>query len=489
MERLGYYNGNYGPLEQMMVPMNDRVSWFGDGVYDAGPCRNYRIFALDEHVDRFFRSADKLKIVMPVTKDELKDLLNNLVKKMDTGNLFVYYQVTRGTGVRKHAFTEGAGNLWITLNPAEISDGHTPIQLVTMEDTRFFHCDIKTLNLIPSVMASQKAAENGCAEAVFYRTGGRVTECAHSNVHILKNGILYTAPTDNLILPGIARAHLLRACAALGIAYKEEAFSLDELFDADEVIVTSSSNLCLRADQIDGQVVGSRDSETYERLRDYLLNEFYQATAAEQEVLREAIPKQRYPRQGSYTIDDYLALPDDQRMELIDGVIYDMSAPTTPHQLIGGEIYALLREFLLRKNGACVPFIAPVDVQLDMDNKTMVQPDVCVVCDHSKINRTRIFGAPDFVVEVLSPSTKMKDILIKMKKYHSAGVREYWMVDPDAETVTRILYMPPTEDLPDGDMKMEIYPFSTPVPVGIFNDEFLIDFSEIRERYAFMFNE
>ena len=127
-------------------------------------------------------------------------------------------------------------------------------------------------------MASQKAAENGCAEAVFYRPGGRVTECAHSNVHILKNGILYTAPTDNLILPGIARAHLLRACSALSIAYKEEAFSLEELFDADEVIVTSSSNLCLRADQIDGQVVGNRDSETYERLRDYLLNEFYQAT-------------------------------------------------------------------------------------------------------------------------------------------------------------------------------------------------------------------
>ena len=186
----------------------------------------------------------------------------------------------------------------------------------------------------------------------------------------------------------------------------------------------------------------------------------------------EARQKQRYPRQGSYTIDDYLALPDDQRVELIDGVIYDMSAPTTPHQLIGGEIYALLREFLLRKNGACVPFIAPVDVQLDKDNKTMVQPDVCVVCDRSKINRARIFGAPDFVVEVLSPSTKMKDILIKMQKYHSAGVREYWMVDPDAETITRILYMPPTEDLPDGDMKMEIYPFSTSVPVGIFNDRF-----------------
>jgi hypothetical protein len=83
----------------------------------------------------------------------------------------------------------------------------------------------------------------------------------------------------------------------------------------------------------------------------------------------------------------------------------------------------------------------------------------------------------------------MKDILIKMKKYHSAGVQEYWMVDPDAETVTKILYQPPTEELPDGDMKMEIYPFSTPVPVGIFNDECVIDFEGIRERYAFMFGD
>lgn len=278
MKRLGYYNGNYGPLEEMTVPMNDRVSWFGDGVYDAGPCRNYHIFALDEHVDRFFRSAAALQIVMPVTKDELKNLLNELVRKMDTGNLFVYYQVTRGTGIRKHAFTEGPGNLWVTLTPAEISDGHTPIQLVTTEDTRFLHCNIKTLNLIPSVMASQKAAEAGCAEAVFYRPGGRVTECAHSNVHILKNGTLYTAPTDNLILPGIARAHLLRACAALDIPFREEAFYLDDLMNADEVIVTSSSNLCLRADMIDGKHVGGGDSTLYNRLREYLLEEFYTAT-------------------------------------------------------------------------------------------------------------------------------------------------------------------------------------------------------------------
>ena len=126
-------------------------------------------------------------------------------------------------------------------------------------------------------MAAQKAEAAGCAEAVFYRPGGRVTECAHSNIHILKGGTLYTAPTDHMILPGIARAHLLRACSALDIPYREEAFSLDDLFDADEVIVTSSSSLCLRADRIDGSPVGYKDSRTYERLRKYLLDEFYQA--------------------------------------------------------------------------------------------------------------------------------------------------------------------------------------------------------------------
>ncbi len=95
MERLGYYNGTYGPLEEMTVPMNDRASWFGDGVYDAGPCRNYKIFALDEHIDRLFRSAAALQIQMPVSKQELKDILQTLVEKMDDRDLFVYYQVTR----------------------------------------------------------------------------------------------------------------------------------------------------------------------------------------------------------------------------------------------------------------------------------------------------------------------------------------------------------------------------------------------------------
>ncbi len=278
MKTLGYYNGKYGELEDMSIPMNDRVCWFGDGVYDAGPCRNYHIFALDEHIDRFFNSAGLLKIKIPVSKQELKDLLNDLVKKMDSGNLFVYFQATRGTGIRNHVFTEGAGNLWVSLTEAEISDGIEPIRLITTEDTRFYHCNIKTLNLIPSVMASQRAKEAGCQESVFYRPGGRVTECAHSNVHIIQDGMLRTAPTDNLILPGIARAHLIRACKNLNIPVNETAFTLDELYSAEEVLVTSSSNLCLHANEIDGKPVGGKQPALLEKIRSYVLEEFYEAT-------------------------------------------------------------------------------------------------------------------------------------------------------------------------------------------------------------------
>ena len=118
MKTLGYYYGKYDELENMSVPMNDRVCWFGDGVYDAGPCRNYKIFAIDEHVDRFFNSAGLIKMQVPCTKAELKALLQELVNKMDTGDLFIYFQVTRGTAVRTHEFPENVpANLWVMLKP------------------------------------------------------------------------------------------------------------------------------------------------------------------------------------------------------------------------------------------------------------------------------------------------------------------------------------------------------------------------------------
>lgn len=280
MKNLGYYNGVWDEIENMSIPMGDRVCFFGDGIYDATYSRNYKIFSLDEHVDRFYNSAKLLEIELPYTKPEMKELLNSMVAKMDTDENFVYFQATRGTSpVRGHVFPEGVkANIWINIYPKKILDLSKRIQLITMEDTRFLHCNIKTLNLIPAVIASQRAKEAGCFEAVFHRNG-RVTECAHSNVHIIKDGTLITAPTDNLILPGIARKHIIEACKKLGIPVKEEPFDLEQLFAADEILVSSAGALCLAADQIDGKRAGGKATELVSSLQKLLLQDFLDQTS------------------------------------------------------------------------------------------------------------------------------------------------------------------------------------------------------------------
>lgn len=281
MQNLGYYNGKIGPLEDMTVPMLDRVCFFGDGVYEATCSRNHIVFALDEHIDRFYNSAGLIGIRVPCAKAELRALLGDLVRRVDSDQQFVYWQVTRGTAPRQHAFpaADVPANLWVTLTPGKLKDLHRRIRLITQEDTRFLHCNIKTLNLLPSVLAAQKAAEAGCDEAVLHR-GDRVTECAHSNVSILQNGILKTAPTDHYILPGIARAHLIAACKAHCIPVDETPFTLAELMAADEVIVTSSTGLCLAACEIDGRPVGGRAPELLRTLQQHVQAEFDAATQA-----------------------------------------------------------------------------------------------------------------------------------------------------------------------------------------------------------------
>ena len=190
-----------------------------------------------------------------------------------------------------------------------------------------------------------------------------------------------------------------------------------------------------------------------------------------------------WSRQGTYTLHDYLALPDDIRVELIDGVFYNMSSPLNVHQLIAGEIYRVIATYLRERKATCMPFIAPADVQLDCDDKTVVQPDVFVVCDRDKVPRTRIFGAPDLVIEVLSPSTRKKDITIKTQKYMNAGVREYWLVDPVRKKV--LVYLFENHDYNN----MLLFGFDQKVPVNIFGGDCEVDFADISEYLRYWLEE
>ena len=292
MKTLAYYNGTIAEMEEMSIPMNDRASFFGDGCYDATYCRNYKIYCLEEHLDRFYNSARLLDMEVPMPRAELTELLNDLVRRVDDHEQFVYIQLTRGTGMRDHSYGAAgfAHNLWITLKPCKVVDTYHPIQAVTVEDKRFFYCNIKTLNLLPNVLAAEKARAAGCGEAIFYRAplrndgsaenraAGRVTECAHSNIHILKNGTFRTAPLDDQILPGIARANLIKMCRTLGIPVDETPFTVAEMMDADEVIHSSSGSFCVPVDVIDGISVGGKDPATLKKLQDALVADWLEKT-------------------------------------------------------------------------------------------------------------------------------------------------------------------------------------------------------------------
>ena len=217
-------------------------------------------------------------------------------------------------------------------------------------------------------------------------------------------------------------------------------------------------------------IIKSPEYEVRKMLEEVLeVPEYYETfPGVKEETLAYLAPK----RQGEYTLDDYFALPDEQRVELIDGVIYDMAAPTFGHQFVGDEINTVFRDFIRKKKGKCASVTSPVDVQLDRNNKTMVQPDIMIVCNTDIITKKNLFGTPDLIIEVLSKSTRKKDMGIKLAKYINANVREYWIVDLEKERI--IVY-----DI-EHDIQTMVYTFDSQVPVGIWNGECIVDFAEIK---------
>lgn len=206
----------------------------------------------------------------------------------------------------------------------------------------------------------------------------------------------------------------------------------------------------------------------------------YRSGGSHNDVVREAAPAYK-TRQGSYTLDDYYAVPDNRRVELIDGMIYDMAAPSMIHQYIIGKLVASFDGWISSKNGDCRVFPSPLDVQIDCDDRSMLEPDLVILCDPSKRTRKCIVGAPDLVVEVFSPSSAHMDTKIKLVKYAAAGVREYWLIDPDRERVC--VYWSPEDDI------ATVYGPQDDVPVGIFGGEFSVPMSRIFEQIRQMWSE
>ena len=162
------------------------------------------------------------------------------------------------------------------------------------------------------------------------------------------------------------------------------------------------------------------------------------------------------------TLEQYEALPEDKRAEVFDGVIYDMARPSQIHQTILTELLVIIRNYIKSKNGSCSVFPAPFDVKLSDKPLTIVQPDIMVICDKDKLDGKRCNGAPDFIIEIVSPGNPSDDYIRKLYYYKNYGVREYWIVDPLKKRTTVYYY--------EQDAAPMIVPFDQPVTVGIYGD-------------------
>lgn len=176
------------------------------------------------------------------------------------------------------------------------------------------------------------------------------------------------------------------------------------------------------------------------------------------------------PNEKIYTLKDIYALPEGQRAELIDGTLYDMAPPGTKHQILVGELFATIRDYVRQNNGQCRPFVSPFAVFLNEDEKNYLEPDIAVVCSQDKIDEKGCHGAPDWIIEVVSPGTQTRDYGVKLFKYRTAGVYEYWIVNPSKEIVNVYDFK--------NDIATNIYSFDDVIPVTIYPG-FLIRISDL----------
>ena len=258
---IAYYNGKFLPINEVRIPLTDRAIFFGDGIYEALIARGGKPHLLMKHIDRFFTNASLLGLTFDKSREELIALIDNSILLSGEESAFVYFQLTKYAEKRIHACPKtDKYNFLITVTDVPPPSPEKRLKLVTYPDLRYEYCNIKTLNLLPSVIASEYAERKGADEAVFYR-GSTVTECAHSNISAIIGGILYTHPKDRHILPGIAREALLEECRRHGIPKREEPFTREMLYSADALLVTSSTKICSLADTVDGKKISDSSPE------------------------------------------------------------------------------------------------------------------------------------------------------------------------------------------------------------------------------------
>lgn len=261
MSRIVFLNGSFLPIEEAKVPFMDRGFLFGDGVYEGIAVLGGHLVDNEAHLDRLERSLREVRIPNPYTKAEWTKLEEELVRRNDLTEGFIYFQVTRGVAERDFMFPENATPTVAMFTQAKSivnsPAAETGIAVITVPDMRWKRRDIKSINLLAQVLAKQAAKEAGAQEAWMVE-GGFVTEGGSSSGFIVtKEGRIIVRPLSHAILPGITRQSLLSLSQESGIELEERLFTVEEAYDAAEAFLTSASNFVLPIVSIDGRTIGN----------------------------------------------------------------------------------------------------------------------------------------------------------------------------------------------------------------------------------------
>ena len=264
MSRIAYVNGSYLPQKQAGVHIEDRGYQFADGVYEVCELRNGNIVDEVLHLARLERSLNELQIAKPMSLDALKLVMRFLIQKNRVQNGLIYLQITRGVSPRDHAFPppETKSSLVMTIKPISLAQedakAESGIAVRSVLDNRWGRVDIKSVSLLPNVLAKQYARENDAYEAWFIDDEGYVTEGSSTNAWIITmEGTLVTRPADHHILRGITRTTLLQVASELGIKTEERPFTLEEAKGAREAFITAATTIVIPVVQIDETVIGN----------------------------------------------------------------------------------------------------------------------------------------------------------------------------------------------------------------------------------------
>lgn len=257
-----YLNGQFLPISEAKISVLDRGFIFGDGVYEVIPVYSRRAFRLAEHLQRLQHSLDEIKLTNPHSTAEWTNIVQQLIASNTPEDQYLYLHITRGVAKRDHAFPVPpvAPTVFVMSNPLSTPPAEllqNGISAITAPDNRWLRCDIKAISLLPNVLLRQMAIDAGCAETIMIRDHEFMTEGAASNIFVVKNNVLLAPPKDNLMLPGITYDVIIELAAANSIPHQVRKILVGEVFDADELLLTSSTKEVLAITRLDGKPVGT----------------------------------------------------------------------------------------------------------------------------------------------------------------------------------------------------------------------------------------